>query len=593
MGQVVVNVGSYDLTSHNANTANGTLRTFDIPANAGITKCVATFATHVNTGNFQGKAFFFNGVQAHPNTPWPTSGIELNPALLSAGPNTFKVSIKSQAGLSARWSIGDIYLTIDYIEPESGGGGSSEIGALSVDKSSLVAGDTLTINLGAASSGIYRDIYIFLHPAMNGISTVVAAHGAEPGSWTIPIPQSWCTDYAPNSNSFSIRVYVIGYIAGGTVKGDAAKDIAVNVPATALPSIGALSVSRIANVPAAITGYVKGHSGVSLKITGAAGALGSTISAFRIECDGKIINAASGIIDILATPGVIPVTATITDSRGRTASATQTITVLDYSPPTILSPLVSRSTAAGVKSPAGTYIYAVGDLVFSPLAGQNIGKLWGRIYEKGTAPPAYAQITDPDGEWLSGGGNIAINHSYIVELKASDLITEYVYAVEIPTSRAHINAYPSEVGGLAFGGYAEEEDAVVIKFSKFKHKGDPVAIKRIGDWHISDDPTHPALLYGGVWEKLTQGVFLVAAGTGYTVGATGGEATHVITAAEMPYHTHLIWDLNWEVATGGAGSPVLGTAFGSKGSGSGYAGGNVAHNNMPPFRATNFWRRTA
>ena len=32
--------------------------------------------------------------------------------------------------------------------------------------------------------------------------------------------------------------------------------------------------------------------------------------------------------------------------------------------------------------------------------------------------------------------------------------------------------------------------------------------------------------------------FVVGAGSGYAVGATGGEATHVLTIAEMPSHTH-------------------------------------------------------
>ena len=85
MGQIVVNVGSFDLTSRNGNTAYSTTKYFDIPVNAGITGCVATFAQHVNTGDFQGKSFSLNGAQAHPNTPWPTSGIALNPALLSTG----------------------------------------------------------------------------------------------------------------------------------------------------------------------------------------------------------------------------------------------------------------------------------------------------------------------------------------------------------------------------------------------------------------------------------------------------------------------------------------------------------------------------
>ena len=156
MGQIVVNVGSFDLTSHNGNTAYSSLREFDIPANAGITKCVATFAVHADTGSFQGKSFSLGGAQAHPNTPWPTSGIELNPALLSAGENSFKAAVKSQAGLSARWAIGDIYLTIDYIDPSSGSG--YDPGVISLNKASLTAGESVTVSVTGSSGGVYRDI---------------------------------------------------------------------------------------------------------------------------------------------------------------------------------------------------------------------------------------------------------------------------------------------------------------------------------------------------------------------------------------------------------------------------------------------------
>ena len=142
MGQIVVNVGSFDLTSHNGNTAYSSLRYFDIPANAGITGCVATFTTHVNTGNFQGKSFSLNGVQAHPNTPWPTSGISLNTALLSTGQNVFRAAVKSQAELSARWGISGITLTITYTDVGGGSGGGSTGGGgtVVISPSSIDAG---------------------------------------------------------------------------------------------------------------------------------------------------------------------------------------------------------------------------------------------------------------------------------------------------------------------------------------------------------------------------------------------------------------------------------------------------------------------
>lgn len=592
MGRVIVNVSSFDLTSHNGNTAYSTIRSFDIPANAGITKCVATFATHVNTGNFQGKAFTFNGVQAHPNTPWPTSGIELNPSLLVAGTNTFRGSIKSQAGLSARWSIGDIILTIDYVDPSGGG---PNIGQVSIDKTSLVAGETLKITATACDSVYSRSIYLML-PNNTVIQTVGANFGTAAKTWNVVIPKSWCAAYAPNADAIQLKVYMEAYQTG-TLIGSVTKKFTMQVPDTAQPTIGSFILTRIANVPAGITGYVKGYSGVSCEINGALGALGSTISSYKIEGAGKAINAASGSIEPLNVSGTIPITATVTDTRGRTVIATQNIIVLDYSLPTILLPEVSRATSGGVKSPTGTYILAKGQLIFSPLDGQNSCKLWVRFYEKDGTPPAYTEIIG--GELLVSGA--AINHSYTVELKASDSIAEYVYTVEIPTPRAHINGYPSEIGGIAFGGYAEEEDAAVVKYSKFKHGTDPVAKYRVGDWLFTDDPTHPSLIYGGVWEQLPPGTFLAAAGTGYAVGSTGGNKNITLGLgggyAKFHHATNVqymkVKSAAWTSSYGVSSMPTGNNYAGSMTQGLELGGTTDQGDNRPPYYATYMWRRTA
>lgn len=53
------------------------------------------------------------------------------------------------------------------------------------------------------------------------------------------------------------------------------------------------------------------------------------------------------------------------------------------------------------------------------------------------------------------------------------------------------------------------------------------------EWHILWDDTKPASLYGGSWEELAQGIFLMSAGSGGTVAkqdinkATGGSTTHI------------------------------------------------------------------
>ena len=59
----------------------------------------------------------------------------------------------------------------------------------------------------------------------------------------------------------------------------------------------------------------------------------------------------------------------------------------------------------------------------------------------------------------------------------------------------------------------------------------------IGSYYLSDESTSPASLFGGTWEQIKDR-FLVGAGNSYSVGATGGEATHTLTTSEMPSHSH-------------------------------------------------------
>ncbi|MFZ3032267.1 MAG: hypothetical protein WA082_04480 [Candidatus Moraniibacteriota bacterium] len=72
----------------------------------------------------------------------------------------------------------------------------------------------------------------------------------------------------------------------------------------------------------------------------------------------------------------------------------------------------------------------------------------------------------------------------------------------------------------------------------------------------------------------------------YDTGDTGGEATHVLTTAEMPAHTHpQSWAPSNNSGTGGGGPDAGSVATGS-------TGGGGAHNNMPPFKALVYMMKT-
>ena len=117
----------------------------------------------------------------------------------------------------------------------------------------------------------------------------------------------------------------------------------------------------------------------------------------------------------------------------------------------------------------------------------------------------------------------------------------------------------------------------------------------VGAVYISTVATNPGTLFGfGTWEQITDR-FLLACGSSYKAGATGGEASHKLSVSEMPSHNHAT---NIRVMT----SSPTGSGGGQDGwlidSGSSMVytsntGSTSAHNNMPPYLAVYMWKRTA
>lgn len=146
----------------------------------------------------------------------------------------------------------------------------------------------------------------------------------------------------------------------------------------------------------------------------------------------------------------------------------------------------------------------------------------------------------------------------------------------------------------------------------------------VGSIYMSVNNVDPANLFGGSWEQIKD-KFLLASGDIYSNGTIGGESSHVLSASELPKHSHGIPALSG--ATNGAGAhshSVNGTSANNGGSGvlcetwanksndrngstsgvgnhthtvttnastTNETGNNDAHNNMPPYLTINIWKR--
>lgn len=128
----------------------------------------------------------------------------------------------------------------------------------------------------------------------------------------------------------------------------------------------------------------------------------------------------------------------------------------------------------------------------------------------------------------------------------------------------------------------------------------------VGSIYLSVNNVNPSTIFGGTWEQI-QDTFLLAAGSTYTAGDTGGNiehthttGDHTLTVTEMPRHNHGVYYR----ANYGSGS-LWGIDPGTLGTSNNgekaiqYVGGNQAHNhgntstesNMPPYLAVYMWKR--
>jgi microcystin-dependent protein len=116
----------------------------------------------------------------------------------------------------------------------------------------------------------------------------------------------------------------------------------------------------------------------------------------------------------------------------------------------------------------------------------------------------------------------------------------------------------------------------------------------IGSIYTSFEKTDPGSIFGGTWEPIVD-KFIYGRGTNYALNSTGGEATHKLTVAEMPAHTH---GASYTTTASNASTTYrylkrtsLASYSTKPTTPTTAVGGNVAHENMPPYVVAYAWQR--
>lgn len=484
-------------------------------------------------------------------------------------------------------------------------------------------------NMGSASTiTITRASSSFTHTLTYSFGsttgTIVSKTTSTSVSWT---PALTLANQIPNAVSGTCTITCNTY-NGSTKIGSKTCTLTLTVPTSVKPTMTSVTATRVdGDVPAAWAIYVQNKSKATVKINGAAGAYGSTISSYSISGGGYSSTASSFTTGFLTSSGTITFAAKVTDSRGRVSDAkTVSISVIAYSAPSFTSYLSQRATSAGVVNDDGTYIRGLISYSYASCSGKNTVTC-ATYYKKSSA----SSWTNANKSFSSGtaftfgGGAISTESSYDVKYTITDAFTT-VTILDMVSTATVLMDFKAGGKGIAIGKVSEKDKTLEIADSwELEVHGKKLIdyIYPIGSIYLSVNSTSPATLFGGSWTQLKDR-FLLGAGSTYSSGATGGAATHKLSVAEMPSHAHDTPFFNNMTNNGEMKSDFIGvfgkgvtasqalkdtgqtstmemwwinqtnTAEGNewayltsaKGSGS-------AHNNMPPYLVVYMWKRTA
>ena len=353
--------------------------------------------------------------------------------------------------------------------------------------SSVAAGSTSTVTfINPYLSNVYHVVdWRFGSSFVYSKTTSV---GASSVSYTIPV--SWLTAI-PNATSGTATVSVTTYTSSGTSLGTDTYSFTITAPSSAVPTIS-LAATRINNsVPSSWGIYVQGQSGVTITAT-ASGYQGSTISSYTIS-GGATGTQSSNVftISVIYSSGTITYTVKVTDSRGRTATASVSISVVAYSAPAFSSTDAFRCNSSGTASDTGTYLSVKATGTYSSVSSKNSMTL--KVQYALSTSSAYGTATTLTNGTTSiiGSGSIDTNYSFKVKFTLSDQFNSIEKVLNIGTA-AFTVFFRQGGNGVAFGKVSERANALEIN----------------GDWDI----------YHGS-EKISGTVPITRGGTGGTTAA--------------------------------------------------------------------------
>lgn len=319
-------------------------------------------------------------------------------------------------------------------------------------------GSTITIHMNSNSSNFRHTVRY----AWGNKSGTIATNVQYNCQWKIPL------DFAnniPSATSGWGTIYVDTY-NGSKLIGTKSVTFTATVPSSMVPSISSITCTDPKGYLSKYGGYVQNKSTLKVVVS-ASGSYSSTIKLYKIVANGVTYTANSPTTGVLITSGTNTITVTVTDSRGRTASKTATISVLAYTSPTISYLTAGRCNSEGTADADGAYISASFKTVVTALNNKN----------HATAKLEYKKNTETS--WTIAGTYTAysqtptkifaanIDSSYNIRVTLNDDFSSATYEKSVGTVFTLMD-FRNTGKGIALGKVSEEDLLDVNMDTRFR-----------------------------------------------------------------------------------------------------------------------------
>ena len=315
-------------------------------------------------------------------------------------------------------------------------------------------GKPVSVEIDRKASGFKHQIWW----SVNGSAWIDLGNNHDTSvQFTVPIEYA---NRITNSDTGTVDVCV-RTLQGETTIG---RDVYLNgtsilVPKNIVPTLDSITASeQVAKIAEIIPkgNFVKDKSTIRLESLGSNGAYGSTIVSTELSLGNLVVRASQG--DFPAnTSGTLTATAKVTDSRGRTASKSIQINIVDYYAPKILAFLANRAGNGTNKTIMSTVLANVSPLIVN---GSNINRYNLKIQysEKGTnrwidAVNLSNETTEIINRQINSGAFYALDKPYNLRLVIQDRISDLADSVILIRSSEVLIALGD--GRIGFGGFPE------------------------------------------------------------------------------------------------------------------------------------------